>query len=321
MMDARARRTRAWNAFWTSGTAHSCAPSFRLDGADGVGGFWRDALLGLPQGARIVDLGTGNGGLLQLACSLQPAGARWQLTGVDLAEPVPAWFDPARHGARLRFLGGTPMEALPLEDASVDLLLSQFGIEYAPRGVVQRECLRVLAGAGRFAFLLHHADSAITRVARDELRAQDWLLSEDGPIAATAGLLPHLAQARGGQTPGADGDRARLRFNAAMRETQSLADRLAAPDLLAEAMAGIRGMLAHTAPETLAGQQELLAGYAEQLRLARIRTDEQLACALGSEGIDAFLSPFREAGCTVQAAPLEEAGHLVGWAVDGRRAS
>lgn len=313
------QRTRAWSGYWATGAGHSCAESFALTGDGAIASFWREAFSRLPDRACVVDLGTGNGGLLQVAWELRRPDQEWTLVGIDLAQPGPGWLVPALHGQWVRLHGGTPMEELPLADASADLLVSQFGVEYADRERVGQECLRVLAPGGGLAFVLHHAASAVTAAARDESRAQGELLGADGLLQATSALLPHLAAVRAGQAPRRDAEQARLTFNAAMRRARELAQSLAVPDLLVDAINGLQQMLATTSLHAAAEQQRQLAVYADDLAHARLRTDEQVACALDDAGLEAFLAPFREAGLALAPAPIHESVHLVGWAVSGRR--
>ena len=315
--DMEPLRNDAWTQYWATGAAHSCASSFSLEGEGDVACFWREILGETPAGARIVDLGSGNGGLLRVALTLSPAVASWQLVGVDLANHRPAWLDHVPEGKAIVFHGGVAMEALPLPDAGADLLLSQFGIEYARRDTVQAECLRVLAPAGRVAFLVHHADSAVSAVARDELRAHDALLGNDGLLAATMALLPHLAQARAGRQPGSSGNQARLGFNAAMARALALGEELAAPDLLMDVVGGLQNMLSTLDLGNLERQQAALSAHVDDLVLARLRSAEQLACAMDEAELERFVSPFRTAGFAVATHALHESGHLLGWALRG----
>lgn len=318
--DMEPLRNDAWTQYWATGAAHSCASSFSLEGNGDVAGFWREVLGATPGGARIVDLGSGNGGLLRVALTLSPAIAPWQLVGVDLANHRPAWLDDVPEGKAIVFHGGVAMEALPLPDAGADLLLSQFGIEYARRDTVQAECLRVLAPAGRFAFLVHHVGSAVSAVARDELRAHDTLLGSDGLLAATMALLPYLAQARAGRQPGAGGNQARLEFNAAMTRTLALGKGLAAPDLLMDVVGGLQNMLSTLDLGNLERQQAALSAHVDDLVLARLRSAEQLACAMDEAELERFVSPFRTAGFAVATQALHESGHLLGWILQGHSA-
>lgn len=105
---------------------------------------------GIAPGANVLDVATGTG---VVAVTAARSGAK--VTGLDL---TPALLEHARHNARLaeqaeiRFVEGD-IEALPFEDASFDVVVSQFGHIFAPRAdVALREMLRVLRPGGTIAF-------------------------------------------------------------------------------------------------------------------------------------------------------------------------
>ncbi len=317
-MESRDTRSQAWSRYWTTGAAHSCAGSFSLEGAGALAGFWRRAFSTCTPGTCIVDLGTGNGALLKLAWDMASPGHEIRLVGIDLSRPAPPWFDQCLHGERVRIVAETPMEATGLPDRGVDLLVSQFGIEYAEHGRVQAECLRLLGQEGRIAFVIHHADSLISRVTREELDALAFLLADDGLVSTASALLPHMVNARAGEVPTKEGHAARDRFNQALERGARLASASSTPDLLTQSAAGVRQFLSAVDRGNLASLLQKLATYREELRMATTRSAEQLECALDDAGLEIFLQPFRDAGMDVAAGPLVESGQLIGWAVEGR---
>lgn len=105
---------------------------------------------GVPAaGERVLDLGCGTGNAALLASR---RGAR--VIGVD---PAPRLLDVAREaaafrGLEVRFLQGEAA-ALPLQDESVDLALSVFGLIFAPDPpAAAEELARVTTGRGRLVF-------------------------------------------------------------------------------------------------------------------------------------------------------------------------
>jgi len=104
---------------------------------------------GVTRGQRVLDVGSGTG---VVAVTAARAGA--EVRGLDLS---PALVAHARANASL---AGLPIdfvegdaEALPYEDASFDVVLSQFGHMFAPRAdVAIAEMTRVLRPGGLLAF-------------------------------------------------------------------------------------------------------------------------------------------------------------------------
>jgi SAM-dependent methyltransferase len=188
-----AARRQAWSAYWREGALHSCAGSYARNYDGVVGDFWDACFNTAHASSRILDLGTGNGALPLRLWERFGGEAAMCIDAVDLASIRPAWHDPAVH-AGIRFHSGVSMEALPFRDAAFDLALGQYSLEYARWPDSVQECLRVLAADGGMAFVLHHAESVLVRVAREEVRHIELLCAEGGLIAAARAVLPWLAR-------------------------------------------------------------------------------------------------------------------------------
>ena len=179
-----------WSPFWRNPTITSFGHLFpeNYDGA--MLEFWRQQI---TAGTReLLDLACGNGALTWIANDITAAlGADTRITGLDIAEIDPFTAlgrDPARY-PRVRFMGSTHIEALPLPDAAADLAISHYGIEYSDLEKSIPEVARVLGPAGRLAFILHDRESVIVkgatqhledfRRARDEIRLHELALTFD----------------------------------------------------------------------------------------------------------------------------------------------
>lgn len=319
-MDSIEQRQRAWADYWDSGLPHSCPGSLDLDGDGLLAGFWRGLFDYLPAGALVVDLGTGNGELLRLAWEVAH-GRVVKLHGIDLSRPSPHWFEPDTHGDSVRIHAATAMEQVPLADGCADLVMSQFGVEYAERGKVQAECLRLLRGGGKVALVIHHADSVIAAAARDELVAQDFLLARDGLIARSEALIPHVAAIRGGAAPKPAAHEARIAFNDVIERGGQLASSLKVPDLLNQVASVVQRSLSRVDPVNSSEVMRSLAALRQALLLAQTRTREQMECAMSPADLDAFMQPFVEAGMQVAVRPLEESGRLLAWIAEAMPAA
>lgn len=108
------------------------------------------AVADLRDGERVLDLGSGGGiDVLLSARRVGPAGFAW---GVDMTDDMLALAraNAARAGAaNVEFVKGE-IEALPLPDASVDVVISNCVINLSPdKPAVLAEMFRVLAPGGR----------------------------------------------------------------------------------------------------------------------------------------------------------------------------
>lgn len=129
-------------ATWTAGDFGEIAKSYERGAAEFV------RRLGLPAGARALDVACGTGNL-----ALPAARAGAVVTGIDIAanllEEARARAD--REGLSVRFEEGDA-EELPYEAGAFDVVLSMFGVMFCPRPErASAELLRVCRPGGRIA--------------------------------------------------------------------------------------------------------------------------------------------------------------------------
>jgi SAM-dependent methyltransferase len=149
----------------------------------------------IRQGERVVDVGCGTGNAALLAAA---QGA--SVIGVD---PAPRLIEVARSAASgldAEFVEGEAA-ALPLEDASVDVVLSVFGVIFASdAAAAAAEMTRVLHGNGRIVLSAWIPDGAISQTVRASREAMARALgTPPGPPpfawhdhdALTGLLAPH----------------------------------------------------------------------------------------------------------------------------------
>lgn len=170
-MQSQDAQLREWTLFWQSDQLESCVPVADSGRRNGLHSVWRAFFDSLPAGARILDLGTGNGSLASQAAAVSRARpVPFSIHGVDLADIDPARFvsSAAELLKEVRFHPRIPMEALPFPNGRFDAVCSQYALEYSDVYRSLREALRVLRPEGSFRFLLH-ADSGVLK---DRCRGQ-----------------------------------------------------------------------------------------------------------------------------------------------------
>lgn len=178
-MNKQPRAHPAWDRFWkydrlSSFLSSPGAPNYGPPIADG----WRAFFDSLPDGARILDLATGNGAVAVMAVE---AKRHFTVTGADLADVRPTDFVTTGKAAleQVRFLANTPAEALPLPDSSIDAVVSQYGVEYSDMDRSVPEAVRVLAPGGRLRFATHAAEGAVARDTSNAIADADFLIDLD----------------------------------------------------------------------------------------------------------------------------------------------
>jgi SAM-dependent methyltransferase len=145
------------------------------------------ATANLREGETVVDLGSGGG--LDVFLAAQKVGPTGRAIGIDM---TPEMIELARRNAAKREAEGAPdnvefhlstIDALPLEDATVDCVISNCVINLAPdKPAVFREMARVLKPGGRLAI----SDIALKQPLPPEL-GQD-LMAYVGCIAGAISL-------------------------------------------------------------------------------------------------------------------------------------
>lgn len=186
--DAKTQDAAAWGDFWAKNSAsgqNGCLPERWAAIETAQQSAWGAFITGLRQGARVLDLATGDGRVLRWMRELRPD---LELEGIDLAPQLP----PAPQGTRTQ--GGIAMEELPFGDGAFDAVVSQFGFEYGDVPSVAAEIARVLAAGGRVGLMVHRGDGPILEHNRARKAEIDWVLGQTDAAGAVTRAL---------KTPGA----------------------------------------------------------------------------------------------------------------------
>ncbi|GMN03270.1 class I SAM-dependent methyltransferase [Erythrobacter sp. MTPC3] len=165
-----------WGDFWalnargnTSGEGGGCLPQRWAAIETAQRNTWQRFAAELPKDARVIDLATGDGRVLNWMRQVRPDLV---LTGIDLSPSLP----PAPAGTETR--SGIPMEDLPFGDASFDAVVSQFGFEYGNTAKVTAEIRRVLKPGGKIGLIMHRGDGPILEHNQQRRKELLWALKD-----------------------------------------------------------------------------------------------------------------------------------------------
>lgn len=170
-----------WESYYRGGRIAACPTGADRNYTLELRTIWEEYFGGLADGARILDIGTGNGAIPLIARETAAAlGRNYDIHGADLAQIDPGRdvADGARLFAGITFHPGIPAEKLPFEAASFDAVSGQYAIEYSDIRQSLGQVLRVLKAGGSAQFLCHNVDSIIVERARASLRHADAVLME-----------------------------------------------------------------------------------------------------------------------------------------------
>jgi len=213
-----------WDRYWAYGNIHSFSQVAGGNYGGAVLEFWRSRFESLADGARILDIGTGNGAIALIALEVSDRLSRgFEICATDLAD-----IDPAAHvgderlADQLKFIdfhGRTPAESLPFDDASFDAVASQFGIEYSNLPDSLAEAARVLRSGGVLALITHHRDSVLLGATRLELEQLDLVLDDAKLYLRARNFLRAMEDGRrGGKSRGAGPASKKMKKRRALEE-------------------------------------------------------------------------------------------------------
>lgn len=170
-----------WEKYYRDGVIATCpttpAGEYDLELREAWETFFSD----LPEGARILDIATGNGAVVVIAReTAEGLGRNWAIHGADLARIDPPRYvnEGDRRFAGCTFHSGMATEALAFEDAFFDAVTGHYALEYADIPAAMAQIYRVLRPGGRARFIVHHDQSVLVANARRSLAESGFVLSE-----------------------------------------------------------------------------------------------------------------------------------------------
>lgn len=170
-----------WSQYWREGALHGCTTGFPEKARDFMDQAWAGVFGTFDDGASILDVATGNGALLAHAGrSARDSGNTFSLTGIDLAD-IRAKDLLASQQISADIKSGIDASDLPFDDNSFDLVVSQFGLEYADFEVALKEAFRV---GRRVVLLVHALEGVVVRQNADMVDQAHYVMNDLGLFAA-----------------------------------------------------------------------------------------------------------------------------------------
>jgi len=182
-----------WSQYWKQGHLTSFGEDIKGNYKGELKKIWGDYFSKLNANDYVIDIGTGNGALIELA--LQGISVDCKFLGIDYAE-LHITEDKLTDNVNVSFMEHVAAEILPFEKNSFNGVISQFALEYSDvsRSIV--EISRVLKPKGTFQFVCHHEQSTIVLPNNAILSATENIMKQDGAFE-TASILVKLLSENG----------------------------------------------------------------------------------------------------------------------------
>jgi SAM-dependent methyltransferase len=319
-----------WTHYWASGALHSCSNAFDGNYDDEVRSYWTDFFSRLPEAARALDIGTGNGAVAFLAQEVgRQSGRKFSIEGIDAAI-----IDPSSAAAKFGLaMGNLVLRGLVRSEKTdyppqyFDAVSSQYAIEYTSVSETLEELARILKPGAIAGFVIHHSESQSVQTTLAELKVFSFLRHEvplltlsrrllRKPVSGGSGTLVLFARDRESEKERKEFDRQMNRVVAYVRQRPQAA-------FVDGSVAQVANVLRQTqdiGPAAAIARLDILESemLAHQARLHAIA---KAAC--DRQGIEKFCEMASSAGFSVQQ-PRElrrQGKTLLGWTVDASRAS
>ena len=162
--------------------------------------FWRRQFALLGPGGRVLDVCSGNGAIALLARDYAVSNnISLDITAIDAADiDVSAVShnnpDIARLVEGITFVPNTPVEALSEAGDAVDLVTSQYGVEYTDWEQSARKITALLKAGGHFSWVSHASDSTV--IARMEHFQRDYARLAGLELFCRGGECPQTRDGR-----------------------------------------------------------------------------------------------------------------------------
>lgn len=275
------QRQKNWTNYWKSNATDSCRQGIKAKDAQ-LDEFWAEGADKIKHGDTVLDLCTGKGDVIkQLITHLGSTSNGSKFIGVDISDLDEALAD---NDDRIELQYNISVTDLPFEDGTFDMVTSQFGIEYGLNERSIAEFCRVLKKDGVIRFALHHKESILINVAKEEIKHIQLLLSDSGYLKCISNLIPIFAKLKNpanAKKLSNDSD-AILKRDAFNKESQKIIDCLkntSVPELLEDSLKFSHRVF-EIAKKSRALAKKEAAKYESQLREAKERMEELIEVSL-----------------------------------------
>jgi ubiquinone/menaquinone biosynthesis C-methylase UbiE len=311
-----------WSDFWQQGFVTTFGPGMPDNYQGVIADFWDSQFERLDDGARILDIATGNGAVAILAArTAQKQGKTFDITGCDLAAINPeiaASEELQALRAGIRFRSNTACEKLPFAQGAFDFASSQFGLEYCKIPQALGEIRRVLVPGGKFVVIAHHSDSNLLKAARSESHVYRAVLKDLNLFGRVRAYFGALGNPLNQEELRVAINKAKPLSTSVNEGVASMKKRYPNSECARQMLAAINTLAQGAARVQSKQRLRTLAMVSEDFEMAGERLEDMVKAGLDGDAVDrlhtlARTSAFSNFSCEPF---MDDIGSLAGWHIE-----
>lgn len=298
-------QAKNWSAYWQQdgvGGEVFVGPEGTIN-AD-IAAFWRSLFSGIDPGALIIDIACGAGSVF----AHMDGPGEYELVAADLSIDALKLLKTRSASAEIVVASAN---ALPFRPSSFDLVVSQFGAEYAGIGAFE-QAFNALKPGGRIVTLSHVQNGFID--------SKNATLEAGVRKAQDIEFIPRSLRLTRAAFSGKGVEEAVREFQRAEKEMAAFV--MEHPGgLHGHLYAGFRQLFERRARYIESDIVDWLNGMTSELKLNRLRFEEMRKAALDEPAIEEVRAMGARCGVSVRIKPMTLTGHAapVAWQIDGQK--
>ncbi len=283
---------------------------------------WVDFLDPLPDGATLLDIGTGNGAIPAIAVRLsRERGRNWTIHGADLAriDPMSVVPDASALLGGVHFHPGVAAEQLPFDDQSMSAVSGHYALEYTEMPAALAQVHRVLKPGGQAQFIVHHNQSVLVHNARLSLAQADYVLRENKVYRHLRRLVSMQGETQAVVQHATDELRGAIQ---ALKQAVEVARKTSSSLVLDVSLDAVHKLLTARTQLSPAAAEREVDKVEQELRASVHRLNDLVSRAQDEQAMNAMIETARSCGFSSVGSVLQHhAGdNLVGWRLNLHRA-
>ncbi|MEL8055267.1 MAG: class I SAM-dependent methyltransferase [Pseudomonadota bacterium] len=295
----------SWSQYWQGREGDTTGALTGVESDRELQEHWARVLSDGSRDAAFLDLACGAGTVLKQAATL----GYTNLTGLDVSSEAIAVLQSDLPAAKT-VTASASETGLP--DASYDIIVSQFGLEYASANAALPEAARLIAPGGRIETVMHMTGGAIEAEVKGHADHCAALL-ESGFFEKVSALFrgAYENDTANAQALMDDAATAQARVSGLVKPNER--------SLAAHLLSGTAQLWEKRAAYALEDVTGWLSGMKAEIEAYKARMESMIAAALSAEELERCVGILKEQGFSVKAEALSLSGADAAWVLSAHR--